>query len=448
MHSFARNSYSSLRMAGAMALTLFSAAALAEEVALDNLSIADFSLTDADIAAIQASSSSGTAKESLVDILRAAVRDNPEILIRANEFDAAGFALDAAKWNRFPALSGEGRALQDDTSQLLVNIEQPLWTGGRITGQIDSASAARDASGSALQEVQQDVLLQASGAFFEILRLERRVEIAKLNEAEHVRLLEAIQRRVSAEISGSADETQASTRMRNAMTERLQLERQLQAARSDLERLINRSVFDVRSPAAVGLGGWTLQSAQEAARAYSPTRRRLQAEVEVADAEIKLSKAEIMPNVVLGYQSVVGDLQPGQERDNAYIGLKAETGAGLSKYSAQRAATARRQAARSAIDANARDLNRQMQIIWSEIQTLESQLAPARASAQGTDEIVDSYLRQFQVGKKSWLDVLNAQREKTQAHYAVADTEFPLMAAKLRRLILVGQVTAETPEAF
>jgi outer membrane protein, adhesin transport system len=47
---------------------------------------------------------------------------------------------------------------------------------------------------------------------------------------------------------------------------------------------------------------------------------------------------------------------------------------------------------------------------------------------------VDSYLRQFRVGKKSWLDVLNVQRERVQAAASLIDLEYPLQLAHFRLL--------------
>jgi adhesin transport system outer membrane protein len=57
----------------------------------------------------------------------------------------------------------------------------------------------------------------------------------------------------------------------------------------------------------------------------------------------------------------------------------------------------------------------------------------------GAEEIVASYLRQFQVGRKNWLDVLNAQREKAQAEYSFSDLEYPLMLSNVRLLLLAGR---------
>jgi adhesin transport system outer membrane protein len=126
-----------------------------------------------------------------------------------------------------------------------------------------------------------------------------------------------------------------------------------------------------------------------------------------------------------------------------YLALQMQTGAGLSSLSAVDAALARRQAAQDAIETLERSLAQQVRSLWAERQSVRQQVGPVQALLSGADEIVASYLRQFQVGRKNWLDVLNAVREKTQAQYALADLESPLLLAEIRLLLLAGLMNAQ-----
>jgi adhesin transport system outer membrane protein len=96
------------------------------------------------------------------------------------------------------------------------------------------------------------------------------------------------------------------------------------------------------------------------------------------------------------------------------------------------------------------DLNLSAQVLAAvtELDALGAQLAPARALLSGTTEVVESYLRQYQIGRKNWLDVLNAQREMTQALYNVADTEFGHQLAQLKLMLLTGDITGQQLSAI
>jgi adhesin transport system outer membrane protein len=86
----------------------------------------------------------------------------------------------------------------------------------------------------------------------------------------------------------------------------------------------------------------------------------------------------------------------------------------------------------------------QVRSAWAEWTAQQQQLDPVRKIARASDEVVASYLRQYQVGRKTWLDVLNAQRESTQARYSLADLDWGIRAVHMRLLLLSGGVDARS----
>jgi adhesin transport system outer membrane protein len=57
-----------------------------------------------------------------------------------------------------------------------------------------------------------------------------------------------------------------------------------------------------------------------------------------------------------------------------------------------------------------------------------------------TTSVIESYLRQYAVGKKSWLDVLNAQREATQARNTLVDFEVQYLTSIYRLRVLMNEI--------
>jgi len=58
--------------------------------------------------------------------------------------------------------------------------------------------------------------------------------------------------------------------------------------------------------------------------------------------------------------------------------------------------------------------------------------------------IVDSFLRQYRVGRKNWLDVLNAQREAVQARYSLADVDAQALSGGLRVRLVAGAISGDS----
>lgn len=380
---------------------------------------------------------SPTSQTSLNTVLREAVTQHPDVRSRRDDKQAAVDRLDAARWARFPGLRAELET-RSGGPQSVLRLEQPLWNGGRISSQIDVSQAELSVAGATLSETQLDVLQRSAAVFFDILRLESRLKTALANEAEHLRLVEIIGRRVAAEVSPSTDETQAAARWRQAITERIQTLRQIDTARLLLAQLVGKPVADLLPPVPVNLDRWSETTLLEAALRVSPERQRLLAQVDAAEAQIGLAKSQIMPSLVAGYQSRLGTLPFGEDRSRGYLAVQVQTGGGLSSLANVRAAVSKKTAAAEAIEAHDRRLTQSVRTSWTESQALMEQVEPVRQLQLGSAEIVASYLRQFQVGRKNWLDVLNAQREKTQAQYAFSDLEYPLMLSSVRLLLLAG----------
>jgi len=112
------------------------------------------------------------AQSRLTDLLQAGANTHPSVLQARSQFEAAGFEVDSAKWGRFPTITTQALAPNNRT-QSLTKVEQPLWTGGRITGQIQVSEANERAALSSVLDAQTNAMLQVSNSFFDFLRSSR-----------------------------------------------------------------------------------------------------------------------------------------------------------------------------------------------------------------------------------------------------------------------------------
>ena len=67
-----------------------------------------------------------------------------------------------------------------------------------------------------------------------------------------------------------------------------------------------------------------------------------------------------------------------------------------------------------------------------------AQIPSLSALYRANKDLIDSYRRQYIVGKKSWLDVINAQREVSTAQNSLIDSEVNSCAHALRLQVLSG----------
>ena len=117
--------------------------------------------------------------DELVHAIQLAVETHPSIAAAKASAQAAGSDVRSAKWLRFPSVSVEGTLLDTSTTapkaQLVV--DQPLWTGGRVSGTIQRVTAQRGAAAAVYDEAVLSIASGTAQAFYEVHRWRGRADI-------------------------------------------------------------------------------------------------------------------------------------------------------------------------------------------------------------------------------------------------------------------------------
>ncbi|OUU37321.1 MAG: hypothetical protein CBC09_06935 [Cellvibrionales bacterium TMED49] len=377
---------------------------------------------------------------SISQALSTALEFHPLILSRRGDYEASRSDLDAARWSRFPSISSAAQTALDGLDQTSAGIIQPIWSGGRLSGQVESALARSKMALADVDGARQIVLTDTANSFLELTRALIKKDIAQSNVVEHQRLFEIIQRRALAATSPDVDVQLADARLSYAKSQELQVASSKQIARSQLEQLIGIEVHDIKLPSEPKMAIELLSELENAAIAYSPTLRQLRSKSKNLKAEVKVASSVLYPQVSLGYERQFGELLFAQEREQIFLSVEFQPGAGMSARALTSAANSRLKANYNEIEAAQRELRRQVQIAWQEREAARGQLLPSRRLVSATKEVVESYLRQYTVGRKSWLDVLNAQREFVQAEFTLSDYRVLLLNSSYRLQILSGSL--------
>ena len=377
---------------------------------------------------------------SISQALSTALEFHPLILSRRGDYEASRSDLDAARWSRFPSISSAAQTALDGLDQTSAGIIQPIWSGGRLSGQVESALARSKMALADVDGARQIVLTDTANSFLELTRALIKKDIAQSNVVEHQRLFEIIQRRALAATSPDVDVQLADARLSYAKSQELQVASSKQIARSQLEQLIGIEVHDIKLPSEPKMAIELLSELENAAIAYSPTLRQLRSKSNNLKAEVKVASSVLYPQVSLGYERQFGELLFAQEREQIFLSVEFQPGAGMSARALTSAANSRLKANHNEIEAAERELRRQVQIAWQEREAARGQLLPSRRLVSATKEVVESYLRQYTVGRKSWLDVLNAQREFVQAEFTLSDYRVLLLNSSYRLQILSGSL--------
>ena len=365
----------------------------------------------------------------LGDAAERALGTYPSLSAARSQIRAAESETEAAKWLRFPSLSVEAVTRNDHLTPE-VEIVQPLWTAGRIRAGIERANALRDVANATLSETALDILLRLSAAYFDIARTGRLQAIYEDSLTEHRRLVASMERRVAQEVSPRTDLELARARAAQVEQQLGFVAAQNEAAKERFLQLVGEPAFEVGPPPeySSALHHPSPDGAVALALRCDPTITRLTAEVRVAEAERRASRAAIYPQVGIQYSY---DRFAGS---GLGLAVRAQSSGGLSPLALADAAAARAQQAEFQVTVAQRQIGEQVSLDLVENRSAGARMESTATAARATLDVTESFLRQFVAGRRTWLDVMNAVREAVEARAALVEVQSSAMtsAARLR----------------
>lgn len=333
-----------------------------------------------------------------------------------------------------------------------LRLQQPLYTGGRLSGNLARAEAQMAVADAEYADARQQLALRVLQAWSENLTSERKLQAYISSLRVHERLFGLVKRRESEGVSAVADVALASSRISALQSELQAILAQRDTALARLRLLTGQPIAtEEASPKnlpALPRRAVALPDLLEAARQQNPSLARSRALAEAALAEIQLAKASLSPEVFVRIERQHGNFfqanQPPLNR--AFVGMSTSLGGGLSSLSNIQGAMARHQSALDEQEVQRLTLEDQIQSDFALALTVESRRAAMEAARQAAAQVLQSYERQFLAGRKQWQDVMNAAREQAQSDVQLADAVGAQQLTNWRLAVLTRGVDAVLQE--
>ena len=367
-----------------------------------------------------------------------ALTSNPELSAAANELRAVEGAVIQAGILPNPEIS----TLVEDTQNKVtrtttIQLNQRIELGGKRSARIASAERGRDVAVADLAAKRLDVRATVIGAFFDVLVAQERVQQSEDLLGLAQRASQAASRRVSAGKVSPVEETKARVAEASARVEVNQAQRELVTARKRLAASWGSS-----TPRFEQAEGRTdilplVRSAEESSRRLnaSPALLRARQEADRFSALADLERSRRIPDVTVSLgskkaeelglnQTIVGISIPFPifDRNQGNV-LEAQRRA--DKARDELSATEVR------LSAEVTQNEERLKALVVEAQTLQSEIMPGARSAY------DAASKGFELGKFSFLDVLDAQRTffQARAQYLRSLSDAHRTAAELERVL-------------
>jgi adhesin transport system outer membrane protein len=389
---------------------------------------------------------------SLQYLLEVTAASYPSLLASRSEARATEQDLEATQRQRWPTFSssiesrtGNARSFPSRTVQL----EQTVWDAGRVSARISEVQASVDQGYVKTILQRQELFLQVVAAWQNLLAAASRAQVAG-QTIKRLREFQAqMQRRVAAEASPRIDLELANARLLQTEVELETAHSSLQVALTRLEQLSGEQNLAIFLPDLPPMP--SLQETQGLAQKMSqidwhrvaaehPSVMRAQFEAKQAKSRLKVKQSEGWPQIYVRAFQPLGTLPTSSDTGmTTFIGLRYTPGAGLSNIIEAQALETRISSAELMVLTAHRDIQQTLLSDQEEWSNTRKRIAALEKSVQGSDLVLASYQRQFQAGRKTWQDLLNAVRELAQNQYALVDAQATMMGAMYRLQVRMGQ---------
>ena len=396
---------------------------------------------------------------TLDDLIRQGLLSYPSVLSRQASKDAAQSDLTAAKLKFLPNPSfntqrnkvhfdgGQSTGQMPSTN---IAVSQPLFLDGGIIAGYNKADARLSAADFALLETREDISRRIINAYSEWLKAWFKIQALEDNVRLHEKFAGMISRRFDQGVASGADKDLGISRLMQAKAD-LETQRFMEeTALTTLSELVGEPI---NRKDLVGTLAKHVQIPRRAdgiakAQSQSVTVQRTKFEAEAAEQEAKEIRAQALPQLSVQAQRQIGNAYyPGAQGFNS-VGLVVNytPGGGLSSIAGASAAFERAKAARFQIDTVKRELTDRLNADYNEYEFALLKKESLQRSANLSGDIASSYDRQYLVGRKSWLDLMNSVREQAQTRVQLADAEGSLVAASRRLMVYIdGTMQFEGP---
>lgn len=397
----------------------------------------------------------------LENLVATALQSHPSAVGQRALVASAEANLESANWQFFPtpsatvesaSTSGSDPSYRGNPQVATFRLQQPLWTGGRLTAGIDKAQAGVSLSKASYQEVRQQLALKVLQAYSEWLSAHLKTRANQVSQATHLRLLEQVQRRIAEGVSAQSDLVLAQSRLDAITADVIASIAQRDIAISRLGQLVGQPVQSKTLEAAIARPRTLSQMPQaliDQALAISPTVQKAKQQAHVQLALVSERSADLQPEFFARLEHQYGNFSYSNAvpETRMFVGMTSRLGAGLSSAANVQAARTQYEAALAEIDVQSRLVTDQVSADQALAASADSRMVSVQASLVSAKELSESYDRQFLAGRKSWLDVMNAARELAQTETLLADLMSTQVIVTWRLALIAGGIESVTQTA-
>jgi len=402
---------------------------------------------------------------NLSEAVQKALNTNPNVHEQSDELSARHEEVEQAKAGYLPSVDvtagiGVERSYNGATRsagyhhrtltrrEAGIKLDQMLFDGFATRSEVSRQSARVDSQKHRLQGTNENTAIAAVETYTDVLRHKTLMEYSSSNLKSHDRIFDQVKLRQSSGVSSSADLNQITGRRASAAANLISDKANLRDAESLFISVVGMLPKELEElPDVMGSFPASLENALNGAVANHPTLKSANADVEAAIAQKEAAKNNFYPKFNLEVGATYGEDQDGakgidedmsamvQMRYNLYSGGRDKARSRQTAHLVNEAKDVRNNTYRQVVES--------MRLAWTAYETASDQVDFYQEYVEASTRTRDAYVRQFQLGKRTLLDLLDTENEVYTAQRKRLNANYDYLFAKYRVLLALGSLTSQ-----
>jgi len=398
---------------------------------------------------------------TLEETVREAVASNPDVLIAGSERNSVEQQMEQARGGFFPQVDitvGTGlenssnpstlaagdyyRTLNRDEAE--IRVRQLLYDGNATMSEFERQRARVNSRAYDTFSTAEVTGLKAVEVYLNVIKARKLAELARENLESHQQIHGRIAKRGERGVGSKADVQQAVGRLALARTNLMAEENRLEDANAAFISVVGHAPGELLEPESPEyLVPATFDEARTIALDNHPRLKSADSDIDAAQEQLHAARALFSPRLHLEIKGSDNDNLDGITGSNndAEFMLRGRYNFTGGKDLARRRETViELEQAREIRERTRRQVIESIQLSWNAWQTARTQLEYFRMHVDASEQARDAYRKQFNIGKRTLLDLLDQENEVFQANMNLVNGKNDVMFAAFRILAGTGKL--------
>lgn len=324
-----------------------------------------------------------------------------------------------------------------------LSLTQLIWDGSSTINNMDRTKAESEAARLQLISLAETKALDVSQVYLDAVKATEILALSESNLAIHKKIYKDIKRRATSGIGSTADVSQIEARIARAHGNLLAAQNNLFDTHTVFTQIVGSRPQGLIYPRAdANTLPLSLQDGLDRAYQYHPVLLTTQADIQAAKYQYAQSKSNNYPTFSLEaaqtWRDDAGGIEGSSDEFSAMIRMRYNLYNGGSDSALSEKSAYQLNMAKDLRDSAYRNVEKGFRLSWSALDLTLQQKEFLADHVDAASDTVVAYEKQYRIGKRTLLDLLNTENELFEARKSYLDAHYAEQFAKFRVLHATG----------